>query len=31
MKMGPNLCLTLDGKREDLNVDFVFSIENFEA
>lgn len=29
--MGLSLCLTLDGKREDLNVDFVLSIESLEA
>jgi hypothetical protein len=30
-KMGSSLCLTLDGKREELNVDFVLSPESFEA
>ena len=30
-EMGSSLCLTLDGKREELNVDFVLSIEGFEA
>jgi hypothetical protein len=30
-QMGSSLCLILDGKREDLNVDFVLSIESFEA
>jgi hypothetical protein len=28
---GSSLCLTLDGKREELNVDFVLSPESFEA
>ena len=30
-KMGSSLCLTLDGKRDELNVDFVLLIESFEA
>jgi len=30
-KMGSSLCLTFDGKRKDLNVDFVLSIGSFEA
>ncbi len=30
-EMGSSLCLTLDGKREELNVDFVLSIKSFEA
>jgi len=29
--MGSSLCLTLDGKREELNVDFFLSIESLEA
>jgi len=29
--MGSSLCLTLDGKREELNVDFILSIESLEA
>jgi len=28
-KMGSSLCLTLDGKREKLNIDFVLSPESF--
>jgi len=31
VKVGLSLCLTLDGKRKDLNVDFVLSIESLEA
>jgi len=30
-KNGSSLCLTPDGKREELNVAFVLSIESFEA
>ena len=30
-KMGSSLCLTLDDKREELNIDFVLSKESFEA
>ncbi len=28
---GSSLCLALDGKREELNVDFALSIESLEA
>ena len=28
--MGPSLCLTHDGKKEELNVDFVLSIGSFD-
>ena len=30
-KMGSRLCLTLNGKREEYNVDFALSSESFEA
>jgi len=29
--MGSNICLTPDGKRGELNVDFVLSIDSIEA
>jgi hypothetical protein len=30
-ELGPNLCLTLDGRREDYNFDFVLLPESFKA